>query len=233
MDSRDDIEQRYPIKAPGWLAIDQALAAAYPGHVPHQYASETGYDLESRAPLPAISVCEATGPDHWHFVTYGLSELFEKSSPKADISGFGFELTFRVPRGPEETEPPGWVLSLLQGVGHYVLSGHAELDTGHLIDLGGPLRPAAAGPTELIGVVAVPDSTLGKLDTAHGSVLFLQLYGLTQAELEAMADWDLQRKVGLVEEVSTHGITDPTRAPLADSPRTAPAYRRYALKIMI
>ncbi len=223
-------DDRYPTKAPGWAAIDRALQRLYPGQLPHQYASKTAYEPDSTSPLPAISVWEGTGPDHWHFVTYGLTELFEKSSPHANISGFGFELTLRLPRAADETQPPAWPLRLLQGLGGYVLSGHAELDTGHVVDLGGPID---AGASALTGVVLVPDPQLGKLDTPHGSVLFLQLFGLAPDEVEAVQTWALSRKVGLVMEVDRLAITDPGRGPLREDRRTAPIFLRYAAGVLI
>jgi hypothetical protein len=228
-------DDRYPVEAPGWAAIDRALGMAHPGVVPHQFASKTAYDLDSPSPLPAVSVYEGQGPEHWHYVTYGLTELFEKTSADLDVSGFGYELTFRLPRHPHEDRPPVWPIRLLQGIGHYVLSGHGSLDTGHVVDLGGPLCPAAEGsaPTPLHGVVCVPDPTLTKLQTPHGSVLFLLLFGMTSEELEALETWELRRKVGLVHEVAPAGITDPLRSPLADDPRTAPIWRRHLLGIMI
>jgi hypothetical protein len=221
-------DDRYPVRAPGWAAIDRALSRLYPGQVPHQFASSTAYDLESTSPLPAITAWEA--PDHWHFVTYGLSELFEKSSERADVSGFGFELTLRLPRRAEDERPPGWPLRLLQGLGGYVLSGHGALDTGHVIDLGGPIDPAGSA---LTGVVLVPDPQLGKLDTPHGSVLFLQLFGLAPDEVEALQGWDLPRKVGLAMEVDRLAITDPARPPLREDRRTAPIFLRYAARVLV
>lgn len=158
-------DPRYPIDAPGWAALDRALAAVHPGQVPHQLTSQRAYDLEGPAPLPAISVYEASAPDHWHFVSYGLSELFEKSSPDPEHSGFGYELTLRLPRAAGEGTPPGWAVRLLQALGHYVLSGHAGLDTGHVIDLGdpppprpsrGPRNPAA--PRARIGMTIPPSA---------------------------------------------------------------------------
>src|SRR5690606_26159789 len=141
----------------------------HPGVVPHQFASKTAYDLDSANPLPAVSVYEGKGPDHWHYVTYGLTELFEKTSADPAVSGFGYELTFRLPRNALHDRPPVWPIRLLQGIGHYVLSGHGSLDTGHVIDLGGPLCPAADGsdPTQLHGVMCVPDPTITKIDTPH------------------------------------------------------------------
>lgn len=232
-------DPRYPVEAPGWAALDRALGMVYPGQTPHQFTSERAYDLEGSAPLPAIEVFEASGPDHWHFVTYGLTELFEKSSPDPAHSGFGFELTLRLPRSAGETMPPEWALRLLQALGHYVLSGHAGLDSGHVIDLGGPLAPAQSGgdgaerPCALEGVVLVPDPRLGELDTPFGRVLFLQLFGLTRDELEPMMEWDLERKVGLVLEAEPQAITDPARGSMREDRRRAPLYRRYELGVMI
>jgi suppressor of fused-like protein len=36
------------------------------------------------------------------------------------ISGFGFELTFRLKREPEETAPPTWPATLMQSLAKYV-----------------------------------------------------------------------------------------------------------------
>lgn len=225
---------RYPVQAPGWAAIDRAMATLYPGQVPHQFASQRAYDLEGSNPLPAIAAYEATQPDHWHLVSYGLSELFEKSSPDAEHSGYGYELTMRLPRAADEDRPPGWVVEFMQTVGHYVLSGHGSLDSGHLIDLGGPLcSEPDTPPTALQGVICVPDPQLGKVDTVHGSILFLQLYGLTRDEFEPMEEWDMKRKVGLVQEADRFAITDVRRGSMRDDQRKAPLYRRYALGIMI
>lgn len=229
----------YPIQAPGWKAIDEACMIVHPGALPHQFTSDTAYDLESRSPLPAVCVWETLprgSGTQWHYVTYGLSELFEKSSPHADISGFGFELGLRLPRAADEARPPTWPLALLQGVGHYVMSGHGELDSGHVVDLGGPLdarRNADTASTELEGVVCVPDPQLGKVDTPFGSVLFLLLVGLTRDELEVMDGWDLARKVGLVTELSPDGLTDLGRRSWRTDPRRSATFRRYELRVLL
>ncbi len=228
-------DPQYPVQAPGWAALDKVGLTFYPGQTPHQFASQTGYDLDSRSPLPAICVWEASNPDQWHYVTYGLTELFEKSSDDPAVSGFGFEVTFRIPRSPEQTQPPTWPVHLLQGIGHYALSGHGGLDTGHMIDVGGPLAPAQddAGPSEITAVVTVPDPTFGKVDTQFGSVLFLQLFGVTSGELEVMQGWPMERRVGLVREVEPLGITRIERGAFADHRKTAAAWRRHALGVLV
>lgn len=229
------MSEDYPVKAPGWEALDRVGQTIYRGQTPHQFASQTGYDLGSENPLPAICVWEAPNPEHWHYVTYGLTELFEKSSPDPDVSGFGFEVTVRIPRADGERTPPTWPIRMLQGIGHYALSGHGGLDTGHMIDLGGPLAPAAAGdePSTLTAVVAVPDALFGKVDTQFGSILFLQLFGITAKELESMQAWPMERRVGLVREVEPVGITRVERGDFADNRETAAAWRRHALGVLV
>ncbi len=228
-------DTNYPVQAPGWAALDKVGLTFYPGQTPHQFASKTGYDLSSRNPLPAVCVWEAPNPLQWHYVTYGLTELFEKSSDDPTLSGFGFEVTFRIPRGEGDEQPPTWPVHLLQSVGHYALSGHGGFDTGHMIDLGGPLAPpeGSAEATQLTGVITVPDPTFGKVDTPFGSVLFLQLFGITAVELEAMQGWPMERRVGLVREVEPHAITRLGRGAFAEDRKSAAAWRRHALGVLV
>jgi hypothetical protein len=224
-------DQRYPLSAPGWADLDRALLHHHGGRVPHQFTSARAYDLEGSDPLPAICVFEGEGPRHWHYVGYGLSELFEKTSPRADVSGFGFELALRLRRADGEDTPPRWPLRLLQGIAHYVLSGHGPLDSGHCVDLGAALEPGVE--SQVTGVLCIPDPRLGKIDTTHGSVLFLQLWGVTGDELEAMQRWDLPRKVGFAAAVDPVGITDPRRESLRTDPRRVALFRRFDLGIQI
>lgn len=233
----------YPIAAPGWAAIDTVCSAIHRNTLPHQFTSATAYDLDSANPLPAICAWEAQTPvgPQWHYVTYGLSELFEKNSPVPHISGFGFELCLRLPRervaeGVEQ-RPPTWPLRMLQGIGGYVMSGHGELDTGHIIDIGGPITGGDPA-TALEGVVCVPDPQLaanGKLEGPFGSVLFLLLVGLCRDEIDSMQaeSWDLVRKVGLCSELAPGGATDPARGSWRTDPRRAAAFRRYELGVLL
>lgn len=90
--------------APGWDAIDAALARLYPGVVPVHLAPFPGAHMPGGG-VQGISAYPAAG--HWHLVSYGLSELFEKVSRQPEISGWGFELTIRVARLPGRTPPGG------------------------------------------------------------------------------------------------------------------------------
>lgn len=105
------------ISAPGWDAIDHALAGLYPQQQPRHYGTLISYRLGGNDPLQGISAYWREQPlPHWHFVTYGLSELYAKESEDLDHSGWGFELTFRLAAEPSD-EPPVWVMNMLQESG--------------------------------------------------------------------------------------------------------------------
>lgn len=223
--------------APGWDAIDRWVGSNFRGHTPHQFTSQTPYDLDSPSPLAAITVWPTRSPPGWIYVTYGLSELFEKSSPDPAISGFGFELTFRIPAEPgfdPEAAPPVWPLRLLQSLGHHLLSTGGNLDSGHCFGLGAPLvQPGSDGPSECIldGLVCIPDPILGKIDGPNGSLLFLRLFGVTSAELDALAEVELGSLVACIAELESAAVTDASRASFTDDPELGKIIRRYRLGI--
>ncbi len=233
----DEPHEKPPGWAPGWAAIDAALGQLYPGQVPHQFASKTAYELTTPSPLPAIAVYEAAAttvvgrrhPAHWHYVSYGLSELFEKTSPDLDVSGFGFELSLRTMKRDGETAPPAWGIRLLQALGRFVLNSGQGFDSGHRADLGGPLVPGAT--TELRGIAIIPDPSLGKITTPFGSLLFLQVVGLHGDEIEAMEEMDYERVVMMLGELDHFGRTELDRRSWVQDPMKVPTVRRYRLGI--
>jgi hypothetical protein len=232
-DHDHDHDHDHEVEAPGWAFIDAHLAKLYPGQLPHQYASQTAFEPQSLSPLPAIAVYEAPRarvagqwrPAHWHYVGYGLSELFEKLSDDPEISGFGFELTLRVPKRDHEDLPPTWGVRFLQALGRYVLLSRDGFDSGHRADLGGPLVPDL--PTQLSAIACVPDPTLGKVHGPFGSLLFLQVIGLHADELAEIVDMDRERVVMMLSELDPDGLTDLTRESFLRGPRGAPTIRRY------
>lgn len=60
------------------------------------------------------------------YPSFGLSDLHgdgrvhDVSAGPDSVSGFGFELTFRLRREPEETAPPTWPATLMQSLAKYV-----------------------------------------------------------------------------------------------------------------
>src|ERR1700750_40498 len=86
--------------SPGWDAIDRSLKEIYGDKEPlTHWGTVIKYMLGGPDPLDGISVypSEAGGTPHWHFMSYGFSELYyEENSVGKEFSKFGFELTFRL-----------------------------------------------------------------------------------------------------------------------------------------
>jgi hypothetical protein len=220
--------------APGWDAIDRFVGQHFGGQTPHQFSSRTPYDLDSPNPLPAVTVWATRAPVGWMYVTYGLSELFEKTSDDPAVSGFGFELSLRIPAGGSESTPPTWPLRLLQALGHHALSEGGGFDSGHMLDLGAPLVPEDSdGPQGcvLTGLICLPDPVLGKITAVNGSLLFLRLFGVTADELASLAELELGHLIACIAELSPLAITDPSRGSFVEDPERGKVIRRYRLGI--
>ncbi|GKV55062.1 hypothetical protein NCCP2222_10090 [Sporosarcina sp. NCCP-2222] len=173
----------------GWDAIDRAVKTIYGEQEPKHYGTLISYALGGSDPLDGISVYKSVEPvPHWHFVTYGFSELYEKETEDPEESGYGFELTFRLVREEDEEEPPAWALNLLQNMGRYVFNSGNVFRAGDYLDANGPICLGA--DTQLTALAFVKDPELEAMDTPNGHVEFLQMVGITHDELEAMQTWN-------------------------------------------
>lgn len=199
----------------GWDAIDAAMERIYGEQEPKHYGTLISYALGGSDPLDGISVYSSDSPlPHWHFVTYGFSELYEKESDYAEESGYGFELTFRLVKEKDEEEPPAWALNLLQNMGRYVFNSGNVFRSGDYLDANGPI--CLESNTQLTALAFIADPEVGTIDTPNGQVQFLQMVGITKDELEAMQIWNT---VGLLESGLPHipsYMTDLNRASLLE-----------------
>ena len=81
----------------GFDAISEKLHALYPGQEGRFYGTVIPYFLGGNDPLDGVEVWKSEeGIPHWHYVTYGFTELYQKECEDPEVSGFGFELTFRL-----------------------------------------------------------------------------------------------------------------------------------------
>lgn len=65
------------VDVPGWDAINAECDRIYPDQKdPKHYGTLIKWRFGGNAPLDGISIYD--GGDYWHFVTYGLSELYKK-----------------------------------------------------------------------------------------------------------------------------------------------------------
>ena len=200
------------LPSPGWQAIDDALARLYGEQVPRH----VGY-VPPAALSHHLQGCSAyRAQTHWHFVTYGLSELYVPG-PDDDpaYSGWGFELTMRVPQG-EGAHPPPWPFTMLNELAKHVNTNRVLLQEGDRIDLRAPAtghpHVPDAPPTALTVYAIAADPELGAIDTPNGRVAFLQVVGVTAAEKEQMVQSSTAAVLDRMLESNPSLLTDPARA---------------------
>jgi suppressor of fused len=165
----------------GWQSIQDALTALHGEREPHHFGTLHRYAEGGADPLDGVSAYAVDQPGHWHFVSFGLSELYDMQSDDAGVSGWGFELTFRLIRGEDEQDCPTWPVRFLQTLARYVFNTGAVFDDGHYIPMGGPITES--GPPAMTGLVFAEDPQLAKLLTVNGTVKFIQAVCVTHDEL--------------------------------------------------
>ena len=172
--------------AVGWDYIDEKLASIYGEQEPRHYAPELPYELGGEDPLNGVSFYTSTEQEpHFHFVTYGFSELFyDEDAVGGEFSKFGFEMTFRLKMEREEDDEIGWVFNMLQSIARYVFDSGKWFEPYHFLPAGAPIKMDS--DSEITALAFVPDPELGKMDTPHGEVMFLQAVGLTTAEFQEL-----------------------------------------------
>ena len=83
----DNEKEKLESETPGWDAIDEECKRIYQNQDnPKHYGTLVKWRLGGPDPLDGISVYD--GGDYWHFVTYGLSELYKKESENKEWSGY-------------------------------------------------------------------------------------------------------------------------------------------------
>lgn len=173
--------------APGWLAIDKAIEALYPGQEPKHWAATPHYAVGGKDPIDGISFYEALrdGELYYHFVTYGFSNLYyEEELVGNDYSKFGFELTFRLKPYHLDKDGPTWVFHLIQNIARYVFKSGNWFEPYHYMPTNGQIR--LDSDTSLTGIAFLLDPELGVIDTPHGEVQFLQMFGINDEEFNQL-----------------------------------------------
>jgi hypothetical protein len=172
-------------RAPGWEAIDLRANEFYSDQQPEHFAAGPHAAVGGDDPLDGISLYEsnAGGAQHYHFVTYGFSELyFDERAFGKDFSKFGFELTFRLKPYPCDKGLPFWALDMLQNIARYVFKSGNWFEPFHVMTANGPIRLDT--DTQMCAFLFVPDPQFGVIQTPHGRVEFLQVFGITESELQ-------------------------------------------------
>lgn len=182
----------------GWDEIDRILKKEYGEQVPQHFAPEFYYSLGGDEPLDGISVYVDKENNCYHYITYGFSEIYKKETENKEVSGFGFELTFRLKFTELSEKHPSWPLNLLQNIAKVTFSKGITFKEFQTLS-SGPIRLKPS--TEIKGILFTLDPTLKEMETENGKVEFLQIFGLTSTEYQNILDKKTDRREFISEEL--------------------------------
>lgn len=161
-------------EAPGWDAIDAAIAP-YVGDIqPNHWGTGTG--IPNQGGVWGVSAYRL--PEHWFLITYGLSELFTKVNGDPTTSGWGEELTMRTTLNGDD--PPQATVRLLARLGELVYQRSTPFLPGgrlEIPDAEGEIPPAVAW---------IEDPQLEPITTPFGALQFVATVGVSLAMLASM-----------------------------------------------
>ncbi|CAF0734853.1 unnamed protein product [Didymodactylos carnosus] len=219
-------------------AITNVCTKLYPDQTnPLQATTVVKYWLGGQEPLDYISIYHNTGnetsPPHWHYITFGLTDLHgdgrvHKPSVKGENdtsspSGYGFELTFRLKKMPENTnvnDIPYWPATMLQYLAKYIFATGNSFAAGHHIPFSHILPNIYSNgdnklKTKIQDLIITQDKELKKFITQNGSIEFLQIVGCFECELTAAQDFSGSKIIELLSSNRKSGgsllVTDMTR----------------------
>ncbi|MEI0748797.1 suppressor of fused domain protein [Brachyspira pulli] len=208
------------INTSGFDAITETFEKIYPEQKePLHYRPIISYVLGGKDPLDGISIYRGNG--YYHFVTYGFSELYEKESENKDYSGFGFELTFKLKMNEKQINNTKdddsadneikTVVGFLQQLAKYVFESGAVFNPYEYIWTKQKEGIDAEQKSKITGFITIPDEA-GEINTPNGKVVFVEILGATDAELNAIYDKKITVKE-LAQKIGTD-ITDYSRESL-------------------
>ena len=184
------------INVSGWDAIEQEFLRIYPGqNNPKHYGTLIKWRFGGNDPLDGISIYD--GGDYWHFVSFGLSELYEKESEDKEVSGYGYELTLKLKKYDFEDPEAEFknICSIFQIIARMSFQRGELFFPYEYIYTGQKEGMDAKQKSNLTGFITIADTSANKLDTPNGSVFFLELIGMTDAELKTLSTGDTVKAV--------------------------------------
>ena len=191
----------------GWNDIEKAFLKLYPNQTnPKHYGALIKWNLGGNDPLDGISIYD--GGDYWHFVSFGLSEIYEKESSNKDISGYGMEFTFKFKKtnfNNLESELKN-VCGIFQQLARETFVNGEIFNPYEYIYSGQKEGIDVEQKSKITGFITIPDTKLEEINTINGKVIFVELIGATNDELLAITNKKLTVKK-LYEKLNSD-ITD-------------------------
>ena len=187
----------------GWDSITEACEKIYPTQKnPKHYGTLINWKFGGKDPLDGISIYD--GGEYWHFVTYGLSELYNKETDDKNISGYGMEFTFKLKKDKYENEEAEikCICGILQSIARItftkgeIFNAYEYLYTGQTQGIDTKMK------SNITGFITIPDKEIGSIKTPNGMVNFIEFIGVTNDELVAIKNKKLDVKT-LYKKIGT------------------------------
>ncbi len=181
--------------APGWEAIEAEFARLYPGVKEAHYAAALPARIGGNDFLDGFSVY-TSDKGYQHIVTFGMSALYaDKEAFGKEYSKWGYEMTMKL---KEETPNDCiWAMEVLSNLARYTYKSGRYFEALQCVPGNG--TPLHIGTESMITALITVDDTIAKTqDTPHGKLGFVQMVGITDAELNAIKE-DIDKIPELVE----------------------------------
>lgn len=203
-------EQNEVMEAPGWNAIDELCDKVYPNQKnPKHYGTIIKWIFGGSDPLDGISVYD--GGTYWHFITYGLSELYEKESEDKEWSGYEMEFTLKLKKDHYENEDDEirCICGILQSIARITFTQGELFNAYEYLYTGQTAGIDSKGTSHITGFITIPDDKFVEINTPNGRVRFVEFIGVTDSEILALKSKELDVK-GLYNKLE-NDMTDYSR----------------------
>lgn len=187
MKKEEDNSNNEKLNFDGWDAITNACEKIYPMQTnPKHYGTLVGWRVGGNDPLDGISVYD--GGNYWHFVTYGLSELYDKESSNKDISGYGMEFTIKLKKDKYEDEEAEirCICGILQSIARITFNNGELFKVYEYLYTGQKEGIDVNMKSNITGFITIPDKDIKPIITKNGKVEFVEFIGVTDSELQAL-----------------------------------------------
>ena len=158
--------------------------------------------------MDGISIYD--GGEYWHFVTYGLSDLYEKTNNDLEYSGYGMEFTLKLKKGNYDAEKEiKNICGVLQQIARVTFTNNEIFQPNEFLYTGQTVGMDIEKKSNITGFITVLDDKFKILDTPNGKVLFVEFIGVTKDEIEAVKNKEI--RVNKLFEKLGNDITDYNR----------------------
>ncbi len=192
--------------SPGWQAIDDAFEKLYPGQNPDHF----GTVMTSRAIfggdeyLDGFSIYNSP-KGYKHLVTYGMTVLYgDEDAFGGEWNGWGYEMTIKLKE--KDSESCMWAIDMMSNLARYTYKTERFFETNQYVKGSG--TSLHIGTDSLITALLLVNDTEAEPQTSvYGKTEFIQLVGITEAELGAIME-DKNNIPELIERMKADGNVD-------------------------